>query len=140
MKCLVSVRSSVWVPPSQRIIRPGHLLTVGDEAAKVPANNAMPCCTLPLVELEDVSIRCSLLDMLQRTVRLMWWAISCGCVSHNHPGVVCLFTCGDTNLLNCVLLHGFLGCWRISDSFARVTPVSNGHVPTSIASCCMSSL
>lgn len=97
---------------------PRHLLTVGDEAAEVPANNAMPCCALPLVELEDVSIRCKLLGMLQRTVRLMWWAISCEFVSHyhpwDHPCVISGFAYSNTNLLNCVLLHGFLGCWGIS--------------------------
>ena len=36
-------------------------LTVCDKAAKVPADNAMPCCTLPLVELNGVSIRCEIL-------------------------------------------------------------------------------
>jgi hypothetical protein len=25
-----------------------------------------------------------------------------------------VFTYGDTDLLNCVLLHGFLSCWGIS--------------------------
>jgi hypothetical protein len=95
-------------------LSPRHLLTVGDEAAKVPANNAMPCCALPLVELQDVSIRCKLLGMLRRTVRLMWWAISCEFVSPYHPCVVCVFAYRDTNLLDCVLLHGFLGCWCIS--------------------------
>ena len=47
-------------------------LTVCDEAAEVPADNAMPCCTLPLVELTGVSIRCEMLSRLRRTVRLMW--------------------------------------------------------------------
>lgn len=63
-------------------------LTVCDEAAEVPADNAMPCCTLPLVELTGVSIRCEMLSRLRRTVRLMWWAISCGCVSHYHFCIV----------------------------------------------------
>lgn len=47
-------------------------LTVCDKAAKVPADNAMPCCTLPLVELKGVSIRCEIMGRVQRTVRLMW--------------------------------------------------------------------
>ena len=47
-------------------------LTVCDKAAEVPADNAMPCCTLPLVELNGVSIRCKMLGRLRRTVRLMW--------------------------------------------------------------------
>jgi hypothetical protein len=47
-------------------------LTVCDEAAKVPADNAMPCCALPLVELGGVSIYCEMLGELRRTVRLMW--------------------------------------------------------------------
>ena len=47
-------------------------LTVGDKAAEVPADNAMPCCTLPLVELNGVSIRCEKMGRVQRTVRLMW--------------------------------------------------------------------
>ena len=47
-------------------------LTVCDKAAKVPADNAMPCCTLPLVELNGVSIRCEILGRVRRTVRLMW--------------------------------------------------------------------
>lgn len=47
-------------------------LTVCDEAAKVPADNAMPCCALPLVELNGVSIRYEMLGKLRRTVRLMW--------------------------------------------------------------------
>ena len=63
-------------------------LTVGNEAAKVPADNAMPCCALPLVELNGVSIHREMLGMLRRTVRLMWWAISCECVSHYHSCVV----------------------------------------------------
>jgi hypothetical protein len=87
-----------------------HLLTVSDETAKVPADNAMPCCALPLVELKDVSIRCKLLEMLRRTVRLMWWAISCRFVSDYRLCAACVCAHSDTNLLNCVLLHGFLGC------------------------------
>ena len=51
---------------------PRHLLTVGDEAAEVPANNAMPCCTLPLVELSPVSVNHKRVAVLRRTVRLMW--------------------------------------------------------------------
>jgi hypothetical protein len=47
-------------------------LTVGDKAAEVPADNAMPCCTLPLVELNSISVRCEMLGRLRRTVRLMW--------------------------------------------------------------------
>ena len=47
-------------------------LTVCDEAAEVPSDNAMPCCALPLVELKCVSTRCQYLIMLRRTVRLMW--------------------------------------------------------------------
>ena len=47
-------------------------LTVCDKAAEVPADNAMPCCTLPLVELKGVSIRCEIMGRVQRTVRLMW--------------------------------------------------------------------
>ena len=47
-------------------------LTVCDEAAKVPADNAMPCCALPLIKLDGVSMCCKMLDELQRTVRLMW--------------------------------------------------------------------
>ena len=47
-------------------------LTVCDEAAEVPADNAMPCCALPLVELNGVSIRYEMLGKLRRTVRLMW--------------------------------------------------------------------
>ena len=39
-------------------------LTVCDKAAKVPADNAMPCCTLPLVELNSVSVRCEMLATL----------------------------------------------------------------------------
>ena len=47
-------------------------LTVCDEAAEVPANNAMPCCTLPLVELSPVSVNHKRVAVLRRTVRLMW--------------------------------------------------------------------
>lgn len=31
--------------------QPKVILTVCDEAAEVPANNAMPCCALPLIKL-----------------------------------------------------------------------------------------
>ena len=113
---LCMVVSIVTAKPAHRQFKMS--LTVGDEAAKVPADNAMPCCALPLVELEDVSIRCKLLGMLQRTVRLMWWVISCEFVSHyhpwDHPCVIPGFAYSNTNLLNCVLLHDFSGCWGIS--------------------------
>jgi hypothetical protein len=56
-------------------------LTVCDKAAKVPADNAMPCCALPFVELYIVSIRLEIVATLRLTVRLMWWAISCDDVS-----------------------------------------------------------
>lgn len=72
---LCMIVSMFTAKPTQ--VSPSRLLTVGDKAAKVPADNAMPCCALSLVELKDVSIRCELFDMLRRTVRLMWWAISC---------------------------------------------------------------
>jgi len=54
---------------SMIIAKPAHrqfkvFLTVGDEAAKVPADNAMPCCALPLVELYGVSLRCEMLATL----------------------------------------------------------------------------
>ena len=51
---------------------PGLSHTMGDEAAEVPANNAMPCCTLPLVELSPVSVNRKRVAVLRRTVRLMW--------------------------------------------------------------------
>lgn len=51
---------------------PGVPLTMGDEAAEVPANNAMPCCTLPLVELSLISVNRKWGAVFRRTVRLMW--------------------------------------------------------------------
>jgi hypothetical protein len=46
MKCLVSdpVRFNLSLP-----VRAGP--TVSDETAKIPSNNAMPCCTFALIEL-----------------------------------------------------------------------------------------
>jgi hypothetical protein len=46
--------------------------TVGDEAAKVSANDTVPCCTLPLVKLSRVSVNGERGAVLRRTVRLMW--------------------------------------------------------------------
>jgi len=89
-------------------------LTVCDKAAKVPANNAMPCCALSLVELYIVSIRLEILATLRLTVRLMWWAISYDGVSQAILALLYDYTAIDTNLLDCVLLHRVLGCFYVS--------------------------
>ena len=59
---------------------------MGDEAAEVPANNTMPCCTLPLVELSTISVSRERGIARRQTVRLMWWAISCKLCQSRRPG------------------------------------------------------
>jgi hypothetical protein len=59
---LCMVVSIITAKPAHRQFKMS--LTVGDEAAKVPADNAMPCCALPLVELNSVSVRCEMLATL----------------------------------------------------------------------------
>lgn len=82
--------------------------TVGDKAAKVPADDTVPCRTFPLVELlqsvyglgEDRHCR------RDRTVRLMWWAISCQTISAGHGRSTRVFV--PAYLLDAELLHRLL--------------------------------